>query len=156
MRKVAAITALAAFALIASAAQPAEPTSEADLGTWRVARLLYYKDYGPSNGLTRTQAQNTLGKALVITRKGIGRLGGKPCAPRRRVDIELRTNLLMSDNLPPDLDLGLPEKVTLFTYDCIDLWLRTDGNMVAGVASYYFELRRVAKPAPRQRVGSFR
>ena len=154
----AALAALAAaLALpIAGAAQLAETISEADLGTWRVARLLYFKDYGPTNGLTRTQARNSLGKTLVITKNGIAKLGSKHCVPHRVIDIYERKDLLMSDELPLDLNLGLPEKVTVFAYDCIGFWLRTDGNMVAAVDSYYFELRRVVEPAPRKRASSLR
>jgi hypothetical protein len=153
----AAVAALAAsFAFVANAAQLVETTSEADLGTWRVARLLFFKDYGPTNGLTRTQAQNSLGKTLVITKNGIAKMAGKPCPPHRVVDIDQRDRLLMSDNLPPDLNLGLPEKVIVFTYGCMGFWLRTDGNMVAAVESYYFELRRVVEAAPRKRAKNLR
>jgi len=152
----AAVAALTAtLALIARAAQPVEIASDADLGTWRVARLLYYNEYAEiGEGLTRIQAQNRLGKALVITNNGIDKLGAKPCALHRVVGIKPRTDLFISEKLPQNPNLGLPEKVTVFDYGCIGLWLRTDGNMVTAIDNYYFELRRVAQPAPRKRTAA--
>jgi hypothetical protein len=150
MKTFATITLLAAFALIGRATEPAKPSSEEDIGTWRVARLLYYNDYGPREGLTRLQAQNRLGKTLVITTNGIAKLGRETCAPRRDIDTWQRTDLLSFNKLLPPpgqtVNLGLPEKVTVFIYDCIDLWLRADGNLVAGIDGYYFELRRIGEP----------
>jgi len=92
----------------------------------------------------------------VVTKSGIDKLGGKPCGQHRVVDVWQREELLNSEKLSQNLNLGLPEKVTVFDYGCLGLWLRTDGNMVTGVDGYYFELRRVAKPAPRKRGSNLR
>ena len=138
------LVAVLAFALVASGSDTGAPAPDGDLGTWHVSRLVFHNEFAMTQGLTRAQARAELGAAVVVTKAGIQKLGRQACAEGRVVDTLDRAELLRSNKLVPapgkSIDLGLPDRVTVFNYGCVEFWLRTDGHMIAGVDGYYFEL----------------
>ena len=146
------LLALLTLACLAPATEPTKQTPEQDLGTWHVSRLLFHNEFALTQGLTRAQARAQLGSALVITKNGIDKLGTQQCGEGRVVNKIERTELLRSNKLTPPpgkiLNLGLPAQVTIFNYGCLELWLRADGHMIAGIDAYYFELTKYSKIAP--------
>ncbi len=150
------LLALITITLAVAGQDTSAPSDERDIGTWRVSKLVFHNESALTNGLTRAQARAELGPALVITKAGLKKLGKEPCAQGRVVETVDLTDLLRTNKITPApgsvFNLGLPSRVTVFNYGgCIELWLRTDGNMIAGVDSYYFELTKVhpsTKPRP--------
>ena len=138
-----------------------EPThvsnSEADLGTWRVSRVLYintHKDLGEGT-MTPAVARHLIGRTITLSKSG-------RCAPlftkgpfstveagpyhTRSVRIEDRNGFLAQERVPPGVTLGLPPNVTIFHYDDVgELLLRSDGTLlIEGDDGYWFQLRKVA------------
>jgi hypothetical protein len=118
--------------------------SKADLGSWRVGKILDIVQNYLSNEkpLTEKQARRELAKYVeFITEKG-----PKSCPTSREVRTEKRDGLVGINQLPLENHLDLPENVTVFTYDCFEMWQRKDGSMTAGIDGYWFELHKVNPP----------
>jgi hypothetical protein len=127
--------------------------SEADLGTWRISRVIWRSPYThardgtPLDPMTPREAKRLIGKTVVLSKSGglIDPELGKPCYPHRVASIVDRDGLLDLYRAGTMKDLGLPNSVVVFSYGCLEFFLRTDGNLVVGMDGTFFELQRVQR-----------
>jgi hypothetical protein len=130
---------------------PNTSNSEADLGTWRIARVLWvnnHRTFGEGT-MNAAKARKLIGKTITLSRIGLlaDPFTGAPADDpgfKRGVDIVDRMAALRLEQIPPNITLGLPKNVIVFTHSCCEFYLRSDGALITEADDgYWFEFRKV-------------
>lgn len=128
---------------------PSTQFPQPDLGTWKIAAIVYISPHGPST-LTAAKAHSLIGRSIALPPIGasVDPFTGETGDPdfQRSVKVKSRAALLATAHVSPHAPLDLPPQVTIFSHSIGNFWLRRDGTLLIQQGRYWFQLTKTELP----------